>query len=60
MKLRSGLKLSMKKSTNGTSTTRPMVTRLGRFVSSPRKVFFATQSPYQRRPPASSNTTPSP
>ncbi len=38
MKLRSGLKLSMNSSTKGTSTTRPIVTRFGRFVNSRRRL----------------------
>src|SRR5450755_2206362 len=38
MKLRRGLKLSMKSSTNGMKATRPMVTRFGTLVSSRRRL----------------------
>ena len=52
---RSGLKLSMNSSTKGIKTTRPIVTRLGTFVSSRRRFPIS-----YRRPSASSSTTPSP
>src|SRR5215831_669225 len=38
MNVRSGLKLSMKYSTSGITTTRPIVTRFGRLVTSRRRL----------------------
>src|SRR6185436_9656926 len=48
MNVRNGLKLSMNTSTNGISTTRPIVTRFGRLVISRRRFDPATPSPPRR------------